>query len=111
MAEPSPYRAMHEGEHGDEMRYRLIDAYALLERIPKARFDGEKIDRSGAIADTIMLICTAPAIDAVEVVRCKDCVHAVNGAYPDGLLWCKKLGQAQLEYDYCSDGRRKNHES
>ena len=50
---------------------RLIDADALIEKI---KF------REGAKAGyrEIFMVDGMPTIDAVQVVRCKDCVHAVD---------------------------------
>ena len=47
-----------------------------------------------------------PAIDAVPVVRCKDCKHLLNGC------GCKMFGGGDhypvvLENDFCSYGERK----
>jgi hypothetical protein len=50
-----------------------------------------------------------PTVDAVEVVRCKDCKH--YGNY--GRVWdCKKYGAMSLpeENDFCSYGERKDNE-
>ena len=45
-------------------------------------------------------------VDAVEVVRCKDC--RFFSATWDGFGFCKKLPRVMMrEYDYCSDGKRR----
>ena len=72
---------------------------------------------------TIRTINKAPAVDAVEVVRCKDCVHA--GAFPnnyaarrfEGGMNCYLcrgddgygIANVSVVYhdDYCSDGVRR----
>ena len=45
---------------------RYIDADALLKRLP------DDLPYKGSVKRVLM---QAPAVDAVEVVRCKDCVH------------------------------------
>lgn len=46
----------------------------------------------------------APAIDAVPVVRCKDCKHCLD------TLWCKYKLQPCDDNDFCSYGERKEAE-
>lgn len=66
-----------------------------------------------ATKDTIM---AAPAVDAVLVVRCKDCVFSKpnDGKLVEGARYCSlKYDVAGLSYfdvwdnDYCSCGKRK----
>ena len=45
----------------------------------------------------------APTVDAVEVVRCKDCIH-LSGK--DGDRYCYLDGRGITEEDYCSKGER-----
>ena len=76
---------------------RLIDADALL--------NGEVYyDR----AECLVLryeIEKAPTVDAVEVVRCKDCRHADNECLY-GLV-CNMFGAFVSGDDFCSSGRRR----
>ena len=69
---------------------RLIDADALKGRINTAFFS-----EIGKIIDD------APTIDAVDVVRCKDCRHWRTS-------YCVIHGDSWEETDYCSDGERKD---
>lgn len=51
-----------------------------------------------------------PSIDAVEVVRCKDCKYFDSGTDEDGKLFFKCLGWVYggtSEDDFCSHGDRK----
>ena len=49
---------------------RLIDADALIDNIPQADLNNDKkISKCGAIADMVLLVCDAPTINAVPVVR------------------------------------------
>ena len=67
---------------------RLIDIDAL----PKGRVEWEDIEN-------------APTINAVEVVRCKDCI-----AFDSSYKVCKRYGGMASsidEDDFCSHGERK----
>ena len=51
----------------------------------------------------------APAVDAVEVVRCKDCVNMgkrlpLPKGYREDCGWCVMNGHAVLPEDFCSNG-------
>ena len=73
---------------------RLIDANALIK---EAYADGAYgyVDAK-QIAD-------APTVDAVEVVRCRDCKHY------DGKWLCKISGvPSRKPCDFCSHGERKD---
>lgn len=52
---------------------RLIDADALLDRLPKVDLDhDEKITRSGAIMDVICLVDTAPTVELPRWIPVSD---------------------------------------
>ena len=51
---------------------RLIDAHDLMERLYDANPKGR--------VELAELIKTEPTVDAVEVVRCKDCKHKPTGS-------------------------------
>lgn len=54
-------------------------------------------------------IMDAPTIDAVPVVRCKDCKHAVPETYYKSWDYkCILFQHAMLAEDYCSHGKRKD---
>lgn len=76
---------------------RLIDADALMTRF---------INGQCYYASTIRSkIETAPTVDAVDVVRCKDC------RWYDGVDWCNKLRISGIkefkETWFCAGGERK----
>ena len=82
---------------------RLIDANALALDFEKAFVDYSP----NTIADKLIrALRNAPTVDAVEVVRCKDCARCKKG-------YCTirkdSWGAALLvgEHDFCSDGERK----
>lgn len=73
---------------------RLIDADALIKEAYAEGAYGY-VDAK-QIAD-------APTVDAVEVIRCKDCKHY------DGKWLCKISGvPSRKPCDFCSHGERKN---
>ena len=87
---------------------RLIDANSLLRHKRKmsgADFGGEFWDEAVLISD----IKNAPTVDAVEVVRCRECKHRgtdycifhIKGEPADEELLRK------LDNDFCSYGKRK----
>lgn len=84
---------------------RLIDADELLKDnihiVGGIRITSGKIQNIDAIQTSA--IENAPTIDAVPVVRCKDCEH-----YWDG-TWCV-INEAYFEEDdFCSYGERKEN--
>jgi hypothetical protein len=87
---------------------RLIDANALITQFDGFGFGGEC---DGEIV--LDAIANAPTVDAVEVVRCKDCKQWNCVKKPKG--YDKLLGYClnddepieRWEYDFCSYGERK----
>ena len=92
---------------------RLIDADALFQKVPYGDIEHDvKISKCGAIADICTWILTAPTIDAVPVVRCKDCKHFVQSEPYDPcecMKWTVKWGVAYTQPDaFCSYGERRS---
>ena len=87
---------------------RLIDADKAIGRYYT---EWEKQDISDGAQDRDWLkqcIDEAPAIDAVPVVRCKDCTYFSNAKInTKGFLICPASGMEITEDDYCSYGERK----
>lgn len=88
----------------------LIDRAALLEKIDKKFLATcPEGDEQLGYLNSRNLIRTAPAVDAVEVVRCKDCKHSHN--YPWGSYSCslhEYEGEPHVEpNDFCNYGERK----
>ena len=91
---------------------RLVDANALLSELEK--FDNPMPNKSGydflcGVATAITEIENAPTVDAVEVVRCKDCK---NGRQPwlEGQTMVKcMVGKTMLvtPEHFCSYGERR----
>lgn len=76
---------------------RLIDADAFLERMSHTdRFFGVVFD-----------INDAPTVDAVPVVRCRDCEYAKNAKVNrKGFRICPASHMEIVDDDYCSYGER-----
>lgn len=85
-----------------ETKQRLVDANELLK---KAYYEDEEF-----VVD-VDDIKAAPTIDAVEVVRCKDCKFSVQDAPYDAMecvMWRAKFGITYTEPDgYCHKGERR----
>lgn len=93
---------------------RLIDADKFIENCKEIIADGWN-QQSGpsswarAYEDVIDEVEAQPTVDAVEVVRCKDCVHFAM--FKDSV---KKVGICKMGYgycienDFCSFGERKD---
>ena len=94
---------------------RLIDADALLAEIQRIRKAYKKVTTFTA-HNVIACIKIAPTVDAVEVVRCKDCKHLKYGYqcyYPLGMM-LNNDGDAYVlvdpDEDFCSRGERREGE-
>ena len=87
---------------------RLIDANAFLKDILTVGIGKTIIEYSES--DIGYMIRKRPTVDAVEVVRCRDCVHYDFGVclkiYSDGAV-NQCAWQARNEDDFCSYGERK----
>lgn len=79
---------------------RLIDADELIEVAHRIRLDSrERIEQ---------MIESAPKVDAVEVVRCKDCKHYWKNKPSDDVPVC--LASPKVDA-FCSEGERREDET
>ena len=81
---------------------RLIDADAFLEEA-RNRIDMQDVYLPIHIKE--LVIDEMPTIDAVQVVRCKDCKH-FDGSYP----MCCRFEETFEPEDYCSFGEKREVE-
>ena len=82
---------------------RLIDADALFDSMNSLDYE--------STVKAYKTIANAPTIDAVPVVRCKDCVYYQdnNDGYPhDGCRW--RADETPDATDFCSFAERKDNE-
>lgn len=93
------------------MKGDLIDRAALSTvriEIPKKLDDETCRIIEGILKAFKSVIDSAPAVDAVEVVRCKECAHWVTNA---GHQWCEMREGVMKDPDFfCADGERKVQE-
>ena len=96
---------------------RLIDGNARIEEIRKAyctnceNYDGVRC-RSCWVDDVIGFLEDAPTVDAVEVVRCKDCAYCEKHKKWHGgkYFGCRRIPSEVHEVEpdhYCSFGERR----
>lgn len=94
---------------------RLIDAKKHKESVERwqrilAKTYGKNDEYVVCIESVLDLLEDAPTVDAVSVVRCKDCVSygtSIAGVPCQG--YCKQLEYTtRKDDDFCSWGRRKN---
>lgn len=80
---------------------RLIDADALKDKC-YITVNGTTIGRNNYVM--FHEIDDAPTIDAVEVVRCKDCKHRYMDGEVTHYYWCRLHDRPVDDTDYCSWG-------
>ena len=95
---------------------RLIDAdalkNALIECTPYAidpvyRNTNSNIDMFTAIE----ILDELPTIDAVPVVRCKECEYYNTTGCSKGFGWCESMDRGVSDDFYCANGKQLNKES
>lgn len=90
---------------------RLIDANAFMKDILTAGIGKTIIEYSES--DIGYMILKRPTVDAVEVVRCRECIHYFSGVclkiYSDGNV-SADAWQERYDDDFCSYGERKEAE-
>ena len=98
---------------------RLIYANEALRMIKDSREDnpflnirGQGEIWRGAHDNAIDCVNTCSTVDAVEVVRCKDCRSGSRNTpdgfhWPDGFVWCTRCKIMMNSCDFCSYGERR----
>lgn len=84
------------------MNNDLISRKALIEAYDKAH--------QGSPGGARKLIEEAPGVDAVEVIRCRDCksfCHLI-GKGDSAIFGCTYMGRDVKPNDFCSYGKRRN---
>ena len=92
---------------------RLIDADALHRKVKMETnpYGKPTIDYDSGVK-VLEWIEQAPTVDAVEVVRCRECKHA--WIHPCGYVYCHRDGRNAYEMtfnldSFCSYGERKDN--
>ena len=90
----------------------LISRSALLEGAMAERYEflreknGNYDHYTDGFEDAMLYVEDAPAVDAVEVVRCKDCKHTDTDGC--GAIYCEKWDRWEMPEDFfCSYGKRR----
>ena len=91
---------------------RSIDADALVAEL---KWLQSQVSSTSAmeIAEYIDRINAQPTVDAVEVVRCKDCKYSYGSKYCTNEAWKDEGNTVTIEPDaFCSYGEKRNeHET
>ena len=93
---------------------RLIDANSLLEKFQFRLPINDHISESIAecVKMSVRIIKDAPTVDAVEVVRCKDCKQWSRNSgiaeSPNGHCFCHDI--ETNGHDFCSYGERRDND-
>lgn len=84
---------------------RLIDADAL-----KSKVQAQEWKRDPAVMLALdwiyMLINEQPTIDAVPVVRCKECEYYNITCCSSGTGWCENMDMGVSDDFYCANGAK-----
>ena len=88
----------------------LISRSALMDRLTAVEKSMNWDDQSRSVLDAFAkFINKAPAVDAVEVVRCADCDHYENEECVNPYIWTSDGAHIWPEPDhFCSYGERRN---
>ena len=94
---------------------RLIDANKIYDAVER-RYQVSSGVEHQCERDLLDLICSAETVDAVEVVRCKDCKHCYKSTSSSTNYRCKVWGVYDTDCEvtpehFCSYGERKDNES
>lgn len=80
---------------------RLIDVDALIQKRNHAKAYAQDmyVIGQGYVMD-------APTIDAVWVVRCRECGHYNKTGCSTGFGWCENMDRGTWDEFYCASGKR-----
>lgn len=98
------------------MEQCLIDANALADKVNESRYNNPhpqgmvRVNHRNEHDHFLRMILDAPTVDAVEVVRCKDCKHRSSDYDILGDYLCEKRGCRFFckDNDFCSYGERRD---
>ncbi len=91
---------------------RLIDADKAVEQIDEWLHQTRAIPLNTSYHFELLgCIKDCPTIDAVPVVRCKDCKHYNTVDCSKGFGWCENIDRGTSDNFYCANGKRLNKES
>ena len=85
---------------------------SILKWLPSEDYDPEKSGLrfdEDLVVSLMMEIEEQPTVDAVLVVRCKDCLWANTNLFAKelGIVYCNNYGKRKKQDDFCSEGERR----
>lgn len=89
------------------MQNDLISRSALKKTFEAAGFGDHSLIESVLAAGVYAGIDDAPTVDAVPVVRCRECKKCRNREPNIGIHWCDHWDNVVRDKDFCSFGERK----
>ena len=91
----------------EDHKVRLIDAEAFKRYVDCGHLR-PPTEICFSEIDVVSMIDRQPAVDAVPVVRCKDCRHARHVLGYEGLkcVWCNRRQTVENEYGFCYNGEK-----
>ena len=93
-----------------ETKKRLIDAHALMKAIRSFRWIGVPNTLKLMFDYLKIIINEQPTVDAVEVVRCKDCQYSGTDSCPtwyEDRMTYRDCWHLDGDNDFCSYGERR----
>ena len=91
---------------------RLIDADKAVEQINEWLHQTRAIPLDTSYYFELLgCIEDCPTIDAVPVVRCKDCKHYNTIGCSKGFGWCENIDRGTSDNFYCANSKQLNKES
>ena len=90
---------------------RLIDVKQAIAEMNRVETNRPYDDKEDILEKCVNILYAAPTVDAVEVVRCKDCKKWMK-CEPSGTNCrvCADTTRIRLPYDFCSYGERREGE-
>ena len=88
---------------------RLIDANALLEyfeRLARSLANARCFNAADAVKGAAEKVSSAPTIDAVEVVRCRECNNTKWWPMPNDTIFCDKWDGWMPCNGFCHMGKK-----
>ena len=87
---------------------RYIDADAIYDKV-EANYRMSEGVQHVCEREFLNLICDAPTVDAVQVVRCGECYYKdeKKRIMDEDALWCRKHHMYVTADWFCADGDRK----
>lgn len=88
---------------------RMIDADALREQLVWCKEQAGRFDTYWD--DVIERVDSLPTIDAVPVVRCKDCIYRNDTEKGKALMWLPCEEMRKGDNWYCAEGERVSNDA